>query len=221
MTEPPRPPDHDPTSPYQPQGGYPPPPPPHSPPPPYTPPTSHPGGYPPPPGSGAGGYPPPGSGAGGYPPPPPYGAPTSGPGGYPPDGYGAPGYGAPGYGAPGYGNYPVSAEDRTWILVAHFGGAAGAFLGGAFAGWIGPLVAFLARGNVSPAVRAEAAKALNFQLLWMIIAIVGYALIFCFFVGLLAVGVAWLVATIFGVIAGVKALNGEPYNYPGNVNWIK
>ncbi|MDI6098257.1 DUF4870 domain-containing protein [Actinoplanes sp. NEAU-A12] len=186
MTEPTRPPDDDPTTPYKSPGGYPPPPP-------YTPPTSHPGGYPPPPTSGAGGYPPPG--------------------------YSAPGYGAPGYGGPG--GYAVSPEDRTWILVAHFGGAAGAFLGGAFVGWIGPLVAFLARGNVSPVVRAEAAKALNFQLLWMVIAVIGYATIFCFFIGLAVVAVAWLVASIFGLIAGIKSLNGEPYNYPGNVNWVK
>ena len=224
MTEPPRPPDDDPTTPYQ------------SPPPPYTPPVSGPGGYPPPspympPASGPGGYPPPPytaptSGPGGYPPPPPghgtpgYGTPDYGTPGYPPPGYGTPGYGTPGYPPPGYGGHTISPEDRTWLLVAHFGGAAGAFLGGSFAGWIGPLVAFLARGNVSPVVRAEAAKALNFQLLWMVIALVGYVGL-CFFIGFVVLPVAWLVGSIFGVIAGIKTLNGEPYNYPGNVNWIK
>ena len=99
-------------------------------------------------------------------------------------------------------------------MVAHFGGAAGAFFGGGVAGWIGPLIAFLARGNLSPAVRAEAARALNFQLLWSLIAMVGY-ITACLFIGWLVVVAAMLVGGIFGVIAGIKALNGEPYNYPG------
>jgi uncharacterized Tic20 family protein len=27
--------------------------------------------------------------------------------------------------------------------------------------------------------------------------------------------------SIFGVTAGVKAMNGEPYRYPGAPNWVK
>jgi len=225
MTEPPRPPGEgnpsDPTRPFNPQSGNDPasgsPPPYGSPqPPPYgsPPPTSGAGGYAPPPTSGAGGYgPPPSSGAGGYGPPPndpQYGAPGGygqQPGGYPPGGYPPAGYGP--------GN-----DDKTWILVAHFGGAAGAFLGGGCSGWIAPLVALLARGNQSPVVRAEAVKALNFQILWSIIAVVGWVLtciVIGFFVGL----AAWAIATIIGVIAGVKANNNEPYNYPMTVTLVK
>ncbi|WP_430782202.1 DUF4870 domain-containing protein [Actinoplanes sp. G11-F43] len=187
MTEPPRPPDDDPTAPYNAPGGYPPPPP-----------------YTPPPTSGAGGYPPPTSGAGGYPPPPPYGDP----------------YAQQHYGPPQYGP-PASAEERTWVLVAHFGGAAAAFFGGVFLGWIPPLVAYLARGNQSPIVRAESLKALNFQLVWTIVGVIGYVLIICAGLGLLVTGAAWLVSTIFGVIAGIKALNNEPYNYPMTYTFIK
>jgi uncharacterized Tic20 family protein len=212
MTEPPRPPGegNDPTEPFN---QYPPPPYGSTPPPP-PPPHSGAGGYAPPPSSGAGDYPPPSSGAGGYPPPP-----SSGAGGYgqqPP--YGQPYGGAPGY--PPQGPPMGSNEDRTWILVAHFGGAAGAFIGSGCAGWIAPLVALLARGNQSPAVRAEAVKALNFQLLWTIIAIVGWILT-CIVIGIVVVIAAWLVASIIGVIAGVKAANNEPYKYPMTVTLIK
>jgi len=230
MTEPPRPPGEgnpsDPTAPLNPYSGNDPtsgsaPPPPAygspqpptygSPPPTYgTPPQQPPAYGSPPPTSGAGGYgPPPTSGApGGYGPPPggtPYGAPGAygqQPGGYPPGGY-----------APGN-------EDKTWILVAHFGGAAGAFLGGGCSGWIAPLVALLARGNQSPAVRAEAVKALNFQILWSIIAIVGWVLT-CVLIGFIIGRGSWAIGTIFGIIAGIKANNNEPYNYPMTVSIIK
>lgn len=236
MTEPPRPPGEgnpsDPTTPFNPypgndptSGSPPPPPPAYGSPQPPTygtpPPTSGAGGYAPPPSDAPGGYgPPPSSGApGGYGPPPSSGA----PGGYgPPPGnqYGPPGaYGQQpgGYPPSGYG---PGNDDKTWILVAHFGGGAGAFLGGGCSGWIAPLVALLARGNQSPVVRAEAIKALNFQILWSIIAVVGWVLT-CIVVGFFVGLAAWGIATIFGIIAGVKANNNEPYNYPMTVSIIK
>jgi uncharacterized Tic20 family protein len=81
-------------------------------------------------------------------------------------------------------------------------------------------VALLAKGNQSPAVRAEAVKALNFQILWSIIALVGWVLT-CALVGFIIGPAAMAVGTIFGIIAGVKANNNEPYNYPMTVSIIK
>lgn len=173
-------------------------------------------GYPPPGGYGPGGAGPGSSGgpegAGGYPPPGP-----GGPGG--PVGPGGPGYGPGGYGQPAY-PYGSASEDRTWALIAHFGGAAGAFFGGGVLGWIAPLIALLARGNQSPVARAHAAAALNFQLLWTIVGAVGWALT-CILIGFIGVLAAVIIGTVFGVIAGVKAANGEPYRYPMTVNWVK
>ncbi|GAA4598995.1 putative Tic20 family protein [Actinoplanes octamycinicus] len=140
--------------------------------------------------------PPPGPG---YPPPPPYGPPS---GGYHP------------------GLPPLSAEDRTWVLVAHLGGAAGAFLGGGCAGWVAPLISLLARGEQSATVRAESVKALNFQVLWSIIAVIGYAT-FCFGVGAVIAGIAWLFATIAGVLAGIKAANNESFRYPVSGRFLR
>jgi uncharacterized Tic20 family protein len=203
MTEPPRPgegtpgPTPDPTSP--------PPPPPAS----YTVPgEGASAGYTPPAApqyeTPAGGYPPPGAAYAQQP-----------PGGYPPQGYGAApgGYGTP---PPGYAN----SDDKTWALVAHFGGALGAFIGGGGGGWIAPLVALLARGNQSPTVRAHAVAALNFQLLWSIIAVIGY-ITMCILIGFIIVPIAWLVATIIGIIAGVKANDGQYYRYPMSISMIK
>jgi uncharacterized Tic20 family protein len=240
MSEPPRPPGDgtppEPTTPLpfgsDPASGYNPPPP-HDPVPPtsgsgygaggYPPPSSGAGGYAPPPSSGAGGYPPPSSGAGGYPPgggaPPPYGAPGYGA----QQGYGAPGQGA--YGAPPAGY--ATSDDRTWALLTHFGGAAAMFFSGGWLGWVPPLIALVAKGNQSPLVRAHAAAALNFQLLWSIVAVAITIISSCLSViiigvfGFFLLVIPWLMGTIFGVIAGVKAANGEPYSYPAAPNWIK
>lgn len=189
----------EPTSPYNPPppGGYPPPPPP----PPY-------GGQPP---YGApqpppyGGQQPPPYGAGQQ---PPYGAPQPPPyGGQPPFGGGYPGNNAAG-------------EDRTWLLVAHFGGAAGALIGGGCLGWIAPLVSMMSRGPQSPHVRAESVKALNFQLLISIVALVCW-IFSCLVITWLIAVVAMIVGITFGVIAGAKAANGEPYNYPFSISIVK
>lgn len=128
-------------------------------------------------------------------------------GGYPPGGYGVPG---------GYANN----EDKTWVLIAHFGGAAGMLIGGGVLGWIAPLVAMIARGSQSPTVRAHAVTALNFQLLWSIIALVGWVLS-CIGIGILIGFAAMIIGIVFGIIAGVKANEGQLYRYPMTVNMIK
>ncbi|MFI6075771.1 DUF4870 domain-containing protein [Actinoplanes sp. NPDC051343] len=172
--------------------------------------------YNPPP---AGGYPPP-------PPPPPYGSPPPYGNQPPPYGSQSPPYGGqqPPYGGqPQYGGYPgnnAAGEDRTWLLVAHFGGAAGALISGGTLGWIAPLIAMLSRGPQSPHVRAEAVKALNFQLVIAIVAVVCWLLSFLIITILVGVA-ATILGIVFGVIAGAKAANGEGYNYPLNVTIVK
>ena len=124
--------------------------------------------------------------------------PTSGAGGYgPPPGYG---YAA----APqGY----ASTEDKTWALVAHFGGIV--------IGFIAPLIVLLARGNQSPTVRAHAVEALNFQITWGIATIVATILTVCtagilFFLPT----ITWIVVIVFSILGGIKANEGQVYHYP-------
>jgi hypothetical protein len=132
-------------------------------------------------------------------------------GGYPPPGYSGP----PAPPPPGY----PTTDDRTWALIAHFGGAAGVFIGGLF-GWVAPLVTLLTRGNQSPTVRAHAVAALNFQLTWMIVALVGYITL-CLRFGEFIVAVAWLVGVITGIVAGVRANEGRLFNYPVSIPMVK
>jgi uncharacterized protein len=117
---------------------------------------------------------------------------------------------------PGYANN----DEKTWALVAHFGGAAGALIGVGTGGWVAPLVALVAKGNESPTVRANAVAALNFQILCSIVAIVGW-ITTCLLIGFIIWPIAMIVGILFGVLGGLKANEGQFYKYPFNINIVK
>lgn len=117
---------------------------------------------------------------------------------------------------PGYANN----DEKTWALVAHFGGAAGMFVLSGVGGWIAPLIAYVTKGKESPTIRQHAVNALNFQLTWTIVGVIGYATL-CIFIGLLIWPAAVLIGIIFGIIAGIKANDGQLYNYPLSIKMIK
>lgn len=119
-------------------------------------------------------------------------------------------------GPPGY----ASAEEKTWALVAHFGGAAGMLIISGAGGWIAPLVVLVAKGNQSAVVREHAINALNFQLTWSVVGVIGY-LTMCIAIGWVIAPVAAVVGIVFGVIAGIRANEGERYAYPASVKMVK
>jgi uncharacterized Tic20 family protein len=146
--------------------------------------------------------------AAGPPPPPP---PPPPPGAYPPPG-GYPSTAPP----PGY----ASSEDKTWVLVAHFGGALAMFISAGTGGWVPPLIAYLAQGPKSAQVKSHAAAALNFQLVLSIIGAIGWATV-CVVVGFIIWPIAMIIGIIFGIIAGMRANDGQFYQYPFNINIVK
>jgi uncharacterized protein len=123
--------------------------------------------------------------------------------------------GAPTPGAPvGYAN----SEDKTWALIAHFGGI--------IVGFIAPLVAMLVRGNESPTVRAHAVEALNFQITWNAALVLSWIIAVCtsfFTFGLLFIlpFACGIIIVIFSIIAGIKANDGQLYQYPVTLRLVK
>jgi uncharacterized Tic20 family protein len=113
----------------------------------------------------------------------------------------------------------ATQDDRTFALVAHFGGAAGSLISLGVLGFVGPLIAYLAKGQQSPAVRAHAVAALNFQALWSLIAfavlLVSWCLLF------IPTFIVMIIQIVFGVMAGLKANEGQLYRYPMSVSFIK
>ncbi|MER6592244.1 DUF4870 domain-containing protein, partial [Micromonospora purpureochromogenes] len=113
-------------------------------------------------------------------------------------------------------------DDKTWSLIAHFGGPVGVIVGGSLLGWVAPLIALSAKGQQSPTVRAHATASLNFQITWAIANVIGFvlAIVTCgvlFFIPILTA----LVPIIFGIIGGVKATEGVVYRYPASYAFKK
>jgi uncharacterized Tic20 family protein len=123
--------------------------------------------------------------------------------------------GAPHPGSPaGY----ASSEEKTWALIAHFGGIAFGFIAG--------LVVLLVKGNESPTVRAHAVEALNFQITWSAIIFVTYIVAVCSAFVTAGLGFilplgAWVVLLLFSILAGVRANEGQLYHYPASLRLIK
>ena len=115
---------------------------------------------------------------------------------------------------PGY----LNSDEKTWALLAHFGGIVVGFIAG--------LVALLVKGSESATVRAHAIEALNFQITWGIAIAVSWVVAVCAgivglqFLFILPLG-AWAVLIIFSVMAGLKANEGQLYKYPASLHLVK
>ena len=105
----------------------------------------------------------------------------------------------------------LSAEERTWGMIAHLSALAGMVvpLGNIW----GPLVVWLARRDQSQFVGDQAKEALNFNITIAFGALACFALMWVLIGILLFAPLAlyWLVMTI---IAAAKASEGIRYHYP-------
>lgn len=134
--------------------------------------------------------------------------------------HGQPPYGAQPAGQPAYGAAPMSAQDaKTWAILGHAGGIVLSFVAG--------LIVFLVHKDKNPWLRQQAVEALNFQLtmmiamvaLWVIGGILT-AILIGFFILFLAF-VPWVLQVVFGILAAMKASNGEEYRYPISIRMVK
>ncbi len=109
-------------------------------------------------------------------------------------------------------------EDRNLALFAHLGAMIVDLMSFAF-GWIVPLVIYVTKKDESPFVTDQAKEALNFRItIALIHFICGLSvLVTCglaVFIALPIMGLVWVLALVFGIIASVKANDGERYRYP-------
>lgn len=105
----------------------------------------------------------------------------------------------------------VSADERTWGMVAHLAAFAGIIF--PFGNLLGPLVVWLARREGSRFVGEQAKEALNFNIT------IAFAALACFILMWVLVGVLLFAALVLfwfamTIVAAVKASEGIRYRYP-------
>ena len=108
-------------------------------------------------------------------------------------------------------------QERLWAMLAHLLSFVAAYL---FLGFVAPLVVMLVFGPRSAYVRAHAVESLNFNLSWLLYAIVSVVLI-VIGIGillLLALGIAYVVLI---VVASIRANNGQFYRYPLTIRFVR
>lgn len=143
---------------------------------------------------------------GGSTPPPPPGGSTPPP---PPGGPTPPPAGGPGYGAATQEMSPP--DQRLWATLIH--------IGGILFGFLPPLIGYLVLKDRGAFIRAHSATALNFQITLLIAYVVGWVLAFVL-IGFLILFAAWVAAIVFGIIAAMKANQGQPYVYPIAIKFV-
>ena len=118
------------------------------------------------------------------------------------------------------------SQARTWNMLCHLS-ALSAFLGIPLGHILGPLLVWQLKKNEFPSVDIHGKAALNFQLTVTIaLAVTAAAMFIGFFfcIGWLLLPVVILIGlagTVFAIIAGIKASNGEDYKYPWSLELIK
>jgi uncharacterized Tic20 family protein len=108
-------------------------------------------------------------------------------------------------------------QERLWGMLAHLLSFVAAWIA---LGFIAPLVVLLVFGPRSAYVRAHAVESLNFNLSWLLYAIVA-GILLIIGIGLLillALGIAYVVLV---VIATVRANNGEFFRYPLTIRFVR
>lgn len=89
-----------------------------------------------------------------------------------------------------------------------------------FASFIPPLVIYLLKKDESEYIRDHAVESLNFQIS-LILYIILSCLLMLVLIGFVLIFVVSFGALVVIIIATVRAMEGEFYDYPYNIRWIK
>ncbi|MFO0594621.1 MAG: DUF4870 domain-containing protein [Myxococcaceae bacterium] len=109
--------------------------------------------------------------------------------------------------------YKPSEEERLWAMLAHLGG----LLGFSF---LAPILALVVKGNTSRWVRAHAIESINFHLTALIVIAASFVGAM-FVIGFCVLFPALIAVLVLGIIAAVKAWNGEAWRYPATIRFLK
>jgi len=118
----------------------------------------------------------------------------------------------------------LTNDDKQWAMLAHLSALVAMAVGGAT--FLGPLIVWLLKKDQSKFVDYHGKEALNFQLNILIYTLIAVAVtaatcgVGIIITGPILIGLAIYVVVI-SIIAGMKANNGEWYQYPMTFRIIK
>ncbi|MHA7986697.1 DUF4870 domain-containing protein [Rathayibacter sp. CAU 1779] len=104
------------------------------------------------------------------------------------------------------------SDEKLWAILVH--------VLGIFFSFIPALIGYLVLKDRGPFIRQHTASALNFQLTMLIAYIVGFILTFII-IGILVILAVEVLIIVFSIIAAVRANQGQPYNYPLSIPFVK
>lgn len=113
----------------------------------------------------------------------------------------------------------ASKDERTWEMFCHLSALLGLFtvnLGSI----LGPLIVWLIKKDEMPGVDRHGKESLNFQISMFIYMAVS-AILIIVAVGLVLVPILAIVNIVCVIIATIKANNGEFYQYPITIRFLK
>jgi len=116
-------------------------------------------------------------------------------------------------------NTLLTKDELLWGMLCHLSSLIALALGGLM--FLGPLICWLVKKGDSQWIDQEGKSALNFQLNMLIYTLIAGAITFATCgIGLVLLIPVLLYGIIMPVIAGIKANNGEHYEYPGVIKLI-
>ncbi len=114
-------------------------------------------------------------------------------------------------------HFATPADEKNWAMFCHLASFTGAII--PFGNVIGPLILWSMKKDYSELVDREGKKSINFQISMSIYIFVSAILVFTGIGILLLIGLA-LLNLIFVILAIVKTLNGENYQYPLSIKFL-
>jgi uncharacterized protein len=114
----------------------------------------------------------------------------------------------------------LTQDEKSWGMYAHLAALAGLVVPGG--SLVGPLIVWMIKKDEMPFVDRHGKEEVNFQLNILILALITIPIV------LITFGIAFflpiavgILGAVMPVIAGMKANNGEEYQYPYIVRLIK
>jgi uncharacterized protein len=120
----------------------------------------------------------------------------------------------------------LESEARTWAMLAHIVAAAASLMSAGTIAFVAPLVIWLLYKDRSALVAYHGKQNLNLQITTLVFGAGAVVL------GIITLGIGFIItlplwglyvlyALIISIVAGVKAYNGEYYNIPMSIRFIK